>query len=360
MKFDHWNGLVEIEEKALRENDDHWTLTGYAATYDQDRVGDIIVPGAFKRCLDRMSAKSESLQLYFNHKLEEPPIGTVETVAEDRKGLRYEAHLPKDDTFVASRIIPQIKRRSLRSNSFGYKVRQSERRKSDNVRLLKEIDIFEISVVGIPANPAANIEGVKGVVPFLDLPIDPRSTWDAQAAVERLRKHFGCENGPSGEYKSAFLFVDEEKADDFGAYILPIADVDDSGRLVANRVAVMKAVAALSGGRKGDLLPEEAEEQVRATLERYYQRLNLDPPFKSLSVTEWKALDVGERKARLQEFGLSRSLAAELAIAQQPRSAMADRTPSQTQVGSPEEAKQLLTAFSALIAQAAAISPIKT
>jgi uncharacterized protein len=104
--------------------------------------------------------QGESLQLYLSHDLH-VPIGSIESVGEDKKGLRYEAHLPKDDTLVAGRVVPQIKRRSLKANSFGYKVQRSERRKSDGVRLLHEIDIYEISVVGMPANPAAVIESVS-------------------------------------------------------------------------------------------------------------------------------------------------------------------------------------------------------
>ena len=170
-RFDMWTG-TDLEDKALSEGDDYWTLTGYAATYDRDRVDDVIVPGAFKTCLERMAQKNDNLQLYFNHELSKPPIGNVIECFEDRKGLKYSAQLPKDDEFVAKRIVPQIKRRSLKSNSFGYKVRDSERRKQDNVRLLKAIDIYEISVVGMPANPAANIDAIKGLVPFGDLFID--------------------------------------------------------------------------------------------------------------------------------------------------------------------------------------------
>ena len=344
--FEQWNACPHNEEKALHEEADFWRLTGYAATYDQDRVNDVIVPGAFKKCLERMNQKGESLQLYFNHDLAAPPIGSVESVTEDRKGLRFEAHLPKDDTFVSSRIVPQIKRRSIKSNSFGYRVRQSERRKSDNVRLLREIDIMEISVVNNPANPAANIENIKGLVGFLDLPIDTRATsYDPEAALKRLQAHFGCEHGPSDEFKSAFLYVDMDRADEWDAYRLPIADVDEKGCVIANRVAIHKAVAALCGARK-ESLPEEAEYAVRETLERYYAKMNLEPPFKSLSVSEWKALDVGERKARLQYgVSLSRALAAELASLQPSGQRAADRNPSQTNVGSTEEATKLLTAL---------------
>lgn len=339
-----YSSQVDLEEKALKEGDDHWTLTGFASIYDNVDLGnDIVVRGTFEK-----SIRERGLPLLlFNHKMTDaPPIGSVVQCEDKPKGLWFQAELPKDDTFVAGRIVPQIRKRGLKGMSIGYKPTQTERRK-DGVRVIKQATLFEISVVNLPMNPLAEVTGLKGIVPFQDLPIDTRNVqWDSQAAIKRLRAHFGCEDRPSEEYKSAFLYVDEEKADDWDAYRFPIADVDDSGRLVANRVAIMKSVAAISGARKGDLLPEEAESGVRAVLERYYQRMNLDAPFKSLSVAEWKALDVGERKARLQEFGLSRSLANELASAGLTnRSAGADRNPSQTQVGSTEEAKQLLTAI---------------
>lgn len=352
IRFD-MGSAVDLEEKALSENDDCWTFTGYAAVFNTvDQGNDIIMPGAFKSSLEKYGLP----QILFQHKMEEAPVGTCIEAKEDRKGLWIKGELPKDDEFVRGRLVPQLKRRALKGMSIGYKAIDKERRK-DGVRLLKSVRLFEASFVTFPMHLDAGVESVKGLVPFQDLPIDTRSTWDAQAALARLRKHFGCEDRPSDEYKSAFLYVDEERADDWDAYRLPIADVDESGQLVANRVAIMKSVAAVCGARKGDLLPEEAEGGVRAVLERYYQRMNLDAPFKSLSVAEWKALDVGERKARLQEFGLSRSLATELAGAGLTnRSAGADRNPSQTIVGSPEEAKQLLSAFSALRDLAAAIN----
>lgn len=316
MRFDHSAGFVELDEKALSEEADFYKLTGYAATFhDVDRVNDAIQPGAFKKCLDRMASKGESLQLYLNHDLM-VPIGSIESVVEDRKGLKYVAHMPKDDTLVSGRVVPQIKRRSLKANSFGYKVRASDRRKSDNVRLLREIDIYEISVVGMPANPAAVIEHCKGVVPFQDdLAVDVRAkNWDAEAAMRRLLTHFGGENGdrPDADLKRAFLFVDESKAaSEWDARML-IADVDDNGGLYINPIALYKCVASVIGGRGGSKLPEEAEESVKAHIERYYEKLSLESPFKSLSVVEYEALDTGEREARLRGLGLSRSLAKKL------------------------------------------------
>lgn len=343
MKFDHWNGSAEIEEKALREESDYWILSGYAATYDKDRVDDVIVPGAFKQCLDRMNQSGESLQLYFNHDLSAPPIGAVVECFEDRKGLKYTSHLPKDDTFVASRIVPQIKRRSLKQNSFGYRVRESEKRKSDNARLLKRIDIFEISVVGMPANPGAVIETIKGLVPFQDFAIDSKSKdWDAGAALTRLRAHFSDDEEG---LKSAFLYVDPDKQiGEWDARFL-IADVDENGCVKANHVAIHKAAAVLYGSRAGDVLPEGADDAVKSIIDRYYQRLDLESPAKSLSVAEWSVLGVGEREARLRGLGISQRLAKQL-IGQRD----ADRSVT-PKMALPQELTEFLTTFAKIAAR---------
>lgn len=360
MRFDQWNGFVELEEKALSEESDHFVLRGYAATFhDVDRVQDAIQPGAFAKCLDRMKSKGESLQLYLNHQLD-IPIGSIEAVGEDKKGLRYEAHLPKDDALVRDRVVPQIRRRSLKANSFGYKVKKSERRKSDNVRLLQEIDIYEISVVGMPANPAALIEHIsKSVTPYQDdLPIEPRDrVWDAECALRRIQSKFvDGEGKPTEEARRAFLFVDEEKADDWSAYKLQIADVDENGGLICSRHAIYRAVASLSGARKGGLgLSEDVEEAIRENLGRYYDRLNLKAPFSSISIPEWKALSADEREARLRGLGVTGDLARSLAAMQLKGPREADRSSVPREAGPTVDAKTLHTAMSDMSSAATAI-----
>lgn len=338
--FERWNQHSGIEEKALSEHDDYWILKGYAATYETDKINDVIVPGAFKRSLDRYAAKGDNLQLYFNHLTEQPPIGIVMEAFEDRKGLAYVAHLPKDDEFVAKRIVPQIKRRSLKSNSFGFKVRDSERRKSDNARLLKQIDIMEISVVGFPCGNGADITGIKGLTQFVDLPVNNRvKTWDSGAALKRLHAKFGGENGQSSELKNAYLYVNEEKsAGEWDARLL-VCDVDENGCLYVNPVALYKSVAAIQGARSGVTLPEEVDEAVKSIIDRHYQRLDLESPFKSISLPEFQALDVGEREARLRSLGISRALAKSL-LTSGPRDA--DRNQGQRDAVSKEVSQKAL------------------
>ena len=54
-----------------------------------------------------------------------------------------------------------IKAKSVSGLSIGYMVKLADYDKKDNTRLLKEIDLFEISVVTFPANEYSNITYCK-------------------------------------------------------------------------------------------------------------------------------------------------------------------------------------------------------
>jgi|GEM_PF-952499 len=333
-----YGALVDFEEKALAESEDCWTITGYGSIFNNTDLGnDVVVPGAFAKSLREHGMPL----LLFNHKMEDAPIGTILDAKEDKRGLWFKAELPKDDSFVAGRIVPQLKRRGLRGTSIGYKATEKDRRKEDGARLLKQIRLYEISIVNMPMNPLAAVETVKGVVPFADLPIAREAkSWDAAAALERVKKHFAG----SAEVRQAFLFADDEKGIDQWDPRLLIADVDEkTSRLVANPVALFKASAALCGARGGVDLSEQAVEVVQDHLDRYYASLSMESPRKSLSVEEFDALDLGEREARLRGIGLSRKLATRLSTAGQRD---AGRDHPQRDAAAPEDAVKLLSAIS--------------
>jgi HK97 family phage prohead protease len=346
MTFRHDHGaVVEIEEKALQETEGCWTFTGYSSIFGTKDLGnDIVVAGAFAKSL-----RENGLPLLlFQHKMEDAPIGTIVDAKEDKRGLWVKGELPKDDTFVSGRIVPQLKRRGLKGMSIGYKATQSERDKESGCRLLKQIRLFECSFVSLPMHPDAGLESIKGIVPFQDLRIDKMAkSWDGMAALKRLQEKFG--DGERSEIRQAFLYADEEKSAAEWDTRLLIADVDEKGILTVNPIALYKACAAIAGARRGVAdsvtLPEDAGAAIEAHLERYYSRLNLEPPFKSFSVDEFDALDPGEREARLRGIGISRKLAIRLSAQRD-----AERDPIQRDAGSSKEVSDFLTALRELAA----------
>jgi uncharacterized protein len=150
----------DVETKAVAERADAWIVTGFASVFgNRDLGGDVVVEGAFKKSLEQHGMPA----LLFNHKMEDPPLGLVVDAKEQKSGLWIKAELPKDDTFVAGRIIPQLKRRGLKGMSIGYKVIEREQR--GDTRYLKSIRLYEVSVVNQPMNPLAEIETVKSFDP---------------------------------------------------------------------------------------------------------------------------------------------------------------------------------------------------
>lgn len=325
-----YGALIDLEEKALAEVDECYVFTGYASVFNNvDHGNDVMVPGAFSKSL-----RDHGLPLLlYQHDMKEI-VGAIVDAKEDKKGLWVKGELPKDDDFVRGRLVPQLKRRGLKGMSIGYKVQDSARRKEDGARLLKQVRLYETSFVSLAMNDKATVETIKGLVPFLDCPIDLDATaWDAKATFEALK----AKHGDSVEdLRASFLYADPDTSADAWDLRLLIAGVDGK----ANHLALKKAAAVVFGA--GDVLPQGAEAAVKGNLDAYFQRLNLESPSKTYSVAEYEAQSEIEREARLRGFGVSRSLVKRLLSGQRD----ADRDPTLREAGSPtEDAQKLLAAL---------------
>lgn len=136
------------------EDEKFFVFEGLASTFgNTDLVDDVVDKGAFLNSLALRMPK-----VLWQHDTSEP-IGMPESLFETEQGLLIKARLPRDDTFVSGRVIPQMKVGSISSMSIGFTVKDFEI--MDGIRHLKEIDLFEISLVTFPANPAAQVQDFK-------------------------------------------------------------------------------------------------------------------------------------------------------------------------------------------------------
>ena len=119
---------------------------------NRDLGADVVVEGAFAKSLRDHGMPA----LLFNHQMGEPPLGVLVDAKEHKRGLWIKAELPRDDTFVSGRIIPQLKKRGLKGMSIGYQVLEKEHR--NDARHLKQIRLYEVSVVNTPMNPLARLD----------------------------------------------------------------------------------------------------------------------------------------------------------------------------------------------------------
>lgn len=154
---------LPFEVKEIQEESEYFTFEGYASTFGNIDLGDdIIVRGAFSKTL----AKNSQVPVLWQHQMSEP-VGKSITLYEDDKGLYIKAILPKSDTLVSGRIIPQMKIGSICEMSIGFFTRDSEMEKG--VRLLKEIELFEVSLVTKAMNPQALVSGFKSMESLKDI-----------------------------------------------------------------------------------------------------------------------------------------------------------------------------------------------
>lgn len=88
------------------------------------------------------------------------PIGYFDIIREDSIGLYVEGQILLDIR-QGLEAYNLIKNKSVSGLSIGYSVKKAEYDKKDNTRLIKEIELFEISVVTFPANQYSNITYCK-------------------------------------------------------------------------------------------------------------------------------------------------------------------------------------------------------
>jgi len=118
-------------------------IEGYASTSDLDRDGDIVSPAAFEQTLARFMVNPI---VTFAHDWNNP-IGRVIHARITESGLWVKAFISK----TAERITTLIREGILQSFSIGYSVLKEECRHDGNH--LYELELHEIAVVPIPANP---------------------------------------------------------------------------------------------------------------------------------------------------------------------------------------------------------------
>lgn len=133
-------------------------FTGYASTFGgpPDAYGHVIAPGAFTASLAEHAARKSMPALLWAHDPSEP-IGRWVTLKEDRHGLRADGKLTLGTG--RGKEAHALMHDEALGLSIGYRTKGSKI--EGDTRVLTAIELVEVSVVALPANPAAKITGVK-------------------------------------------------------------------------------------------------------------------------------------------------------------------------------------------------------
>jgi HK97 family phage prohead protease len=175
-----------LKAESLKEGE----FAGYGAAFSNlDRVGDIIAYGAFRDTIPEFLSTGV---IAWQHDWD-TPIGKAIEAYEDEHGLFIRAKI--SDTSQGRDALTLLRDGVIKKLSIGFRIKDAEffdsldelaayaranniALKLDNlegvvggVRLIKAIDLYEISLVTVPANPAASVTAVKELDALIgDLP----------------------------------------------------------------------------------------------------------------------------------------------------------------------------------------------
>lgn len=157
-------GLMLTKSFNVKSNE-NGTIEGYASTWDlePDSYGDVVKKGAFAKSLEKWRASGKSIPLLWSHRMDDLNsfIGTCEADEDDR-GLHFVGTF--DNTPEAQRARELYKDGRLSKFSFAFDVLDAgpiTLADGTKANELRELEIFEISCVTVPANSHAEVIDVK-------------------------------------------------------------------------------------------------------------------------------------------------------------------------------------------------------
>lgn len=154
---------LNIEKKntflEIKSINNYGKFCGYASVFNVvDSYNDVILPNAFKDSINSKNIKND-IKMLWQHDSGKP-IGFFNVIKEDSIGLYVEGQILLDIQ-QGQEAYSLIKNKSVNGLSIGYVVKDCEYDIKNNTRIIKEIELFEISVVTFPANKYSNITYCK-------------------------------------------------------------------------------------------------------------------------------------------------------------------------------------------------------
>ncbi len=141
--------------KSHANDDGSVMIRGMASTNHSDRAGDVIAAEAWtKGGLDNFQNNPVIL---FNHDYDKP-IGRATGVKVTENGLELEAKISKS---APASVCELVKDGVLGAFSVGFKVKDADYLKETDGLMIKDAELFEVSVVSVPCNQAATFSLAK-------------------------------------------------------------------------------------------------------------------------------------------------------------------------------------------------------
>ncbi len=146
-KFRRFDGELGLKEGAV--------IAGYASLFGaEDQSGDVVGSGAYAASLARLAQAGQRVKMLWQH---DPtrPIGVWDETREDGRGLYVKGRLLLDvQTGREAKAL--LEAGAIDGLSIGYHTVRAE--KAAGGRLLRQIDLWEVSLVTFPMLPEARVQ----------------------------------------------------------------------------------------------------------------------------------------------------------------------------------------------------------
>jgi HK97 family phage prohead protease len=206
----------EVKElkAASRDGVNYGSFSGYASVFNYaDRDADVVEQGAFRKSLQ----SGRKIKMLWQHSWAQP-IGTFPVAREDTLGLYVEGEINLD-VRQGAEAYSLLKQGAIDAMSIGFSCKDFEFDSTLRLRRIKEVDLYEVSLVTFPANEAALVGDVKSMVQISDI-----STMTQRDFERLLREEYGASN-------SEARTIAEKGFKDFAGHRDDVSKADAAGIL---------------------------------------------------------------------------------------------------------------------------------
>jgi len=160
----------DVEITKANKTDNKFFVEGYASTSDLDRQGDIICKQALEKAAEALLNVNNTV--FYGHEYDlNNAVGKIVEAKADDIGLKVKIYVSE----WAEELRTKLNEGIINKFSIGGRVskdRQITREEAieqalvdsdvgfDNINIIEGIDLFEVSFVGVPANPNAQVVGL--------------------------------------------------------------------------------------------------------------------------------------------------------------------------------------------------------
>lgn len=205
-------------------DDEKGQFRGLLSVYDVvDGHGDVVERGAYTKTLQESGG---NVPLLWHHN-PASPIGTL-SLKDGTDGLEAEGRLILDDAVPdAKRAYALLKAGVVKGLSIGY--RAIKKRQEDKIRRLKEVQLFEGSLVTMPANRFALVTSVKALeskdfLSELDRLQTQATYWNMLSALSNALDRIRYGDGTREERIATASTIVQQFAESFIDYIPRLMD----------------------------------------------------------------------------------------------------------------------------------------